>query len=144
MKETFLMLWLFLVCAIPVQLFANEKVKQRQNQQKECVEVLYFHSKQRCATCIAIEANIQKVLQQYFANELENGTVLFRAIDLSSKENEAVAGKYEVAFSSLLLVHHMGSAEQVENMTPFAFKNARKAPETFSEGLVKKINELLK
>lgn len=33
----------------------------------DCVEVLYFHGKQRCATCIAIERNTREVLEKEFA-----------------------------------------------------------------------------
>ena len=33
----------------------------------DCVEVLCFHGKQRCATCIAIERNTREVLEKEFA-----------------------------------------------------------------------------
>lgn len=37
------------------------KVEQSQPQgTKDCVEVLYFHGKQRCATCMAIEKTPKK------------------------------------------------------------------------------------
>lgn len=35
------------------------------------VEVLYFHGKQRCPTCRAIEANTKATLDSAFANELK-------------------------------------------------------------------------
>ena len=37
------------------------------------VEVIYFHGKQRCATCMAIEKNTREVLNSMFANELKSG-----------------------------------------------------------------------
>lgn len=35
------------------------------------VEVIYFHGKQRCATCMAIEKNAKEVVNTLFANELK-------------------------------------------------------------------------
>ena len=61
------------------------------------VEVLYFHGKKRCATCMAIEKNTKEVVEEQFADELGNGTVVFRIIDISDPENEEIADKYEVS-----------------------------------------------
>lgn len=39
--------------------------------EKDRVEVLYFHGKQRCATCIAIEKNAKAAIEAAFADELK-------------------------------------------------------------------------
>lgn len=39
--------------------------------EKDRVEVIYFHGKQRCATCMAIEKNAKEVVNTLFANELK-------------------------------------------------------------------------
>ena len=57
------------------------------------VEVLYFHGKQRCATCIAIEKSTQEVMEKDLADAVRKGEVKFRTIDISREENEAVAEK---------------------------------------------------
>lgn len=108
------------------------------------VEVLYFHGKQRCATCMAIEKNTKDVIETQFADELENGTVIFRIIDISEPENEKIADKYEVTWSSLFVSQWKDGKETYENLTEYAFANARTSPETFKSGLTEKINELLK
>ena len=72
------------------------------------VEVLYFHGKQRCATCIAIEKGTQEVMEKDLADAVRKGEVKFRTIDISREENEAVAEKYEVTWSSLFVVKHKG------------------------------------
>lgn len=113
-------------------------------QQNDYVEILYFHSKQRCATCIAIEKHTKEVLQKEYADELKKGKVKFRAVDISKKENEVLADKYEVTWSSLFVVKHGKKSEIKENMTNFAFSNARKKPDVFKSGLIKKIDQLLK
>lgn len=51
---------------------ASTDVEQAQQlEQKDHVEVLYFHGKQRCATCMAIEKNAKEVVEVQFANELK-------------------------------------------------------------------------
>lgn len=108
------------------------------------VEVLYFHGKKRCATCMAIEKNTKDVVEEQFADELGNGTVVFRIIDISDPENEEIAEKYEVTWSSLFVSRWKDGKETYENLTEYAFANARTSPETFKSGLTEKINELLK
>lgn len=107
------------------------------------VEVLYFHGKQRCATCIAIEKGTQEVMEKDLADAVRKGEVKFRTIDISREENETVAEKYEVTWSSLFVVKHKGGVETVENLTEFAFGNARKSPEVFKAGVVKTVREML-
>ena len=41
-------------------------------------------------------------------------------------------------------MRYKNGQETAENMTQFAFGNARKSPEVFKEGLVKTINDMLK
>ena len=107
------------------------------------VEVLYFHGKQRCTTCIAIEKGTQEVMEKDLADAVRKGEVKFRTIDISREENEAVAEKYEVTWSSLFVVKHKDGVEAVENLTEFAFGNARKSPEVFKAGVMKTVREML-
>ena len=67
------------------------------------VEVLCFHSKQRCATCIAIEKNARAAIDSAFADRLADGTLSFRIIDISKPENEAIAEKYQVTWAEFNL-----------------------------------------
>ena len=102
------------------------------------------HVKQRCATCIAIENNTLAVMKENFSEQVKKGKVVFKVIDISKKENEKIAEKYEVTWSSLFVVRYKNGQETAENMTQFAFGNARKSLEVFKEGLVKTINDMLK
>ena len=111
---------------------------------KDHVEVLYFHGKQRCATCIAIENNAKTALEEYFGEQTKNGDVEFKVIDISKDENEKIAEKNEVTWSSLFVVKYKEGKETSENMTEFAFGNARKSPDVFKAGVVRVVNEMLK
>lgn len=111
---------------------------------KDRVEVLYFHGKQRCATCMAIEKNAKEAVGARFADELKNGKVVFRSIDISKAENEKIAEKYEVTWSSLFVCKWKDGKETHENLTEYAFANARTAPDTFKSGVIEKVEALLK
>lgn len=111
---------------------------------KDGVEVLYFHGKQRCATCIAIEKHAREAVEAAFADAVKRGEVTFRIIDISQPENQALAEKYEVTWSSLFVVKHQGGKETAENLTEFAFGNARKSPDTFKDGVIAAVNKMLK
>lgn len=143
MKKALLMMALCLMAGCGS---GNTKAQKGNDQEntKDRIEVLYFHGKQRCATCMAIEQGTKATLEGQFADELKNGTLVFRIIDISQPENEALADKYEVTWSSLYLCRWKGGKETSENLTEFAFGNARTAPEAFAGGLASRIRELQK
>lgn len=123
---------------------SGENTANAKSTQKDRVEVIYFHGKQRCATCTAIEKNTREVLNSLFANELKNGNVVFKIVDISTPEGEKIADKYEVTWSSLFVNKWKNGKETRNNLTEFGFGNARKNPDAFKKGLADKIRQSLK
>lgn len=103
--------------------------------QADVTEVLYFHGKQRCVTCNAIERLTKEV-----TDSLANEKLVMKIIDISKKENEAIADKYEVTWSSLILDRD----GKVENLTDMGFSYAKGQPEVFKTKLVEAINNMAK
>lgn len=93
---------------------------------------------------MAIEKNTREVINNLFANELKNGTVVFKIVDISTPEGEKIADKYEVTWSSLFVNKWKDSKETRSNLTEFAFGNARKNPDAFKKTLADKIRQSLK
>lgn len=122
----------------------SESAAQAKNLVKNHVEVIYFHGKQRCATCVAIERHAKEVVDAMFANEMKDGKVIFKIVDISTPEGEALADKYEVTWSSLFVNTWKEGKETRNNMTEFAFGNARKNPDAFKKGLSAQIRQALK
>lgn len=112
--------------------------------EKDMVEVVYFHGKQRCPTCVAIEMNAKEVIDSLFADEVKDGLVAFRVVDISTPEGEAIADKYEVSWSSLFVNKWKDGKEVRNDMTEFSFANARNNPEVFKSELSKTIKFLMK
>lgn len=57
------------------------------------VEVLYFHGKQRCVTCKAIEKHTKEVVDTDLAELVKNGKLRFKEIDISTPEGEKLDRK---------------------------------------------------
>ena len=93
------------------------------------VEVLSFHSKQRCPTCIAIENETRNLLNSSFAQQLADSTVVFE--------------HYQVSFSSLILVKYDAGKPTVCDLTEYAFSKARVAPDEFKAELAGRLEALL-
>ena len=123
---------------------SGENTAAAKSPEKDRVEVIYFHGKQRCTTCMAIEKNAKEVVNTLFANELKNGTVVFKTVDISTQEGEKIADKYEVTWSSLFVNKWKDGKESRNNLTEFGFGNARNNPDGFKKSLADKIRKSLK
>ena len=143
MKKFLLMSLVTLIC-FGGAVNAQTKKVVKKTQDKTVVEVLYFHSKQRCPTCIAIGDNSKDVISKEFAQQVKAGQVKFKEIDISTAEGEKIGDKYQVTWSSLFVNQWKNGKETRNDMTSFGFENARNNTQAFRTGLKNKINQLLK
>lgn len=104
------------------------------------VEIIYFHGKQRCKTCVAIEQETKALVEGELAQQVKDGKVKFRIVDISTEEGKKLAAKYKVTFSSLFVVSSKGA----EDLTRFAFANARSNPKEFRKELKNKVVKTIK
>lgn len=140
MKKLFFMTILALLC-FSGAVFAQQA---KETQSGMIVEVLYFHGKQRCVTCIAIGDNSKDVVNKDFAPQVKAGKVKFKEIDISTEDGEKLADKYRVSGSALYVNQWKNGKEQRNDMTLFGFENAKNDTPAFRKGLKDKINQLLK
>lgn len=136
--------FLVMLIAFPFVLCQAQAKKTVSTTPKPVVEVLYFHGPQRCRTCVALEKATMEVLESQFANQVKSGSVKFREIDLSTKEGEKLGDKYEIAWSSLVIVRKQGKKEKVADLTDDGFRYAVKDKAKIQSLLENKINEFLK
>lgn len=115
-----------------------------QTNAKDYVEVVYFHGKQRCATCMAIEKYAREVVEKDFANEKKAGKVVFKVVDITTAEGAKLAKRYRVTWSSLYINGWKKGKEKRNDMTQFSFRYARSNPDQFKKGVRGKVNELLR
>ncbi len=108
------------------------------------VEVIYFHGKQRCMTCMSIEKETRFLMEGELAEQVKSGKVKMRVVDFSTIEGKTIAKKYKVTFSSLFVVTNPGQHEKSEDLTRFAFANARSNPEVFRKEVKAKVLNAIK
>lgn len=108
------------------------------------VEVVYFHGKQRCPTCMAIEKYAREVVERDFTELVKKGLVRFRVVDISTEEGAKQAKAYKVSWSSLYVNTWKKGKETRKDMTRFGFQHARSKTEEFKKGLEAEINGQLK
>ena len=98
------------------------------------VNVYYFHGKQRCKTCLAIEDVTKKTIAD---NYKDNPKVKFVEINIDEDKNKDVVEKYEIAFSSLLIT----KGEDHTDLTEQAFANAVKSPDALTNLIKEEVNK---
>lgn len=143
MKKIVLILTLITSLASCSRNAANDNSVTPQKE-TDCVEVIYFHGKQRCLSCRAIEKFSRETVDSAFQDELNNGTVVYKVVDITTPEGEALADRYEVAGSSLFISKRKDGKETKCDMTGSGFKNARKHTDIFKREVAGQIHEYLK
>ncbi len=63
----------------------------------------YFHGTFRCSTCQTIEKYSKKAIEYYFANELKNGTLEFKSLNVEEAENRHYVQDYQLFSRSLVI-----------------------------------------
>lgn len=115
---------------------ANTASEQTQVADQSTVRIYYFHGKQRCKTCLTIQQVAEEAFKENFG---ENSKVVFLEVDFSEKANSALADKYEVAFSSLIIA----TATEHTDLTELAFYNAVSNPDSLKQAVVDCTNKYL-
>jgi hypothetical protein len=104
------------------------------------VEVLYFHLTRRCVTCQAVETVSADAVRDLYAEEMKEGKVVFRSLNIEDKAAEADAARVQATGQCLLVI----SGETRIDLTSEGFMYARNKPEKLRAELKKAIDPLLK
>jgi len=102
------------------------------------IEVIDFHSTHRCFTCNAIEKHTKYTLDTYFQKELEEGTIVFKVINVDDEKNYTISEKFKASGTALFLNITQNGKEKTIDLTNFAFMKG-KDKTAFSEQLKSKI-----
>jgi thiol-disulfide isomerase/thioredoxin len=132
------LIYLVVVFAVAISLNSckNSTEKKNDSEANSKVIVYYFHGEQRCATCIAVQDVTKATLEENFK---DNKDVSFQEIDITDSKNEELVNKYEIAWSTLLIV----CGEKTTDITDDAFATAKESPELLKKQLTDEINNML-
>jgi hypothetical protein len=67
----------------------------------------YFHTTYRCASCRAIEAYSREAIEGAFANEIKDGRILWKVVNVEVRGNEHFVKDYGLYTKSLVLVNEV-------------------------------------
>ena len=113
--------------------------------QAQCVELRYFHGKQRCVTCHSIEKCAKEVLDESFASQQKDKKISMRVIDFSTEQGKPVAADHKVSYSSLFIVKiDKDGKETRTDLTRQGFQYAKRNPEEFKKIVKEAITKALK
>ena len=113
--------------------------------QAQCVELRYFHGKQRCVTCHSIEKCAKEVLDESFASQQKDKKISMKVIDFSTEQGKPVAADHKVSFSSLFIVKIDKKGKETRtDLTRQGFQYAKRNPEEFKKILKEEITKALK
>lgn len=76
------------------------------------VILYYFHGNARCPTCMKFESYSREVVKTGFQNELEDGRLKFRIVNVDEPGNAHYVEDYKLYTKSIVLVEMQGN-EQV-------------------------------
>ena len=97
------------------------------------VDLVYFHSPQRCNTCVYIEERVVYVVETYFQDEIDSGHLTFKILDLGDKDNAAIARKYGAVSSQLFINVIADGVDHIRHIKEVWFRDYLKDKEVFDE-----------
>jgi hypothetical protein len=100
------------------------------------VVVYYFHGKQRCKTCLAVQEIAQKTVTTQFGT---NPEVQFIEVDITEATQQNIVDKFEVTWSSLILATN----DNHTDITDQAFSMALANPQGLADFLTEETNKML-
>jgi hypothetical protein len=97
------------------------------------VEVYYFHSTNRCVTCMAVEEVTKEALKQYYGDQ-----ITLKSINSDEDKTNPLIKKHKIAGQTLLIL----KGNKAENLTSFAFMNARTNPDKLKSKIKETIDKM--
>lgn len=117
------------------QTAGNETEAKGQVADASVVNVYYFHGKQRCKTCMAVEKVTKETIEKAYA---DNKNVRYVEINTEDKANAKLVEKYQITWNALIIE----KGDNHIDLTKEGFANAVNTPDVLTELIKKEINNL--
>lgn len=83
----------------------NANLNNKESEILDQVGVYYFHFERRCNTCISVENNSKRALEELYPEQVKSGEYFFKAVNLDESEGKEIGEKMDVGMQTLLVVH---------------------------------------
>lgn len=112
---------------------ASEAGMQVAANEESAIEVYYFHATRRCATCNAVEEVTKAALAEKYGD-----TIRFFSINREEEKDHPLIKQHQLNGQTLLII----KGDKAENLTNYAFMNARTHPDRLKDKLIETIAAL--
>jgi hypothetical protein len=94
---------------VSLQLSCNGQTDQKQTGNESeiaaQVGVYYFHFERRCTTCINVEENSKKAVEELYPEQVKSGEYFFQSVNLDEKSGKETGDKMGIGMQTLVVVH---------------------------------------
>lgn len=104
------------------------------------VDVYYFHFTRRCVTCVAVENESKKAIEELYADKIKTGEVTFHEVNLDLEEGKKIAQELNRNGQGLIVV----SEESIVDLTQQGFMFAMRNPEKLRDALKQAVDNFLR
>ncbi|MCP4725760.1 MAG: hypothetical protein GY863_12025 [bacterium] len=132
-KAATIILILFVISSIFVmisKIIKEDTAYTNINDLPENIDVVYyFHSNYRCETCELVEKNTGDVMQEYYSEELRDGTLIWKVINTDEEGNQHFLDDYELYSGAVVLVKRRNGIELTYKSLELIWELAYDEPE---------------
>ncbi len=102
--------------------------------------VYYFHTSHRCETCVAVEDETKKALNELYPEKMKSDEISFKSIDMDEKEGEELSKAMEISGQTLIFI----KSDKKIDLTNEGFLYAVSTPEKLKSKIKETVDELIK
>jgi len=103
----------------------------------------YFHGNARCPTCHKMEQYAKETIEENFKDELNNGQLTFKAVNIEEKENEHFVNDYQL-YTKTLIISRVENDKEIEHKNLTEIWEHVRDKKSFFNYVTTEINSYLK
>ena len=103
----------------------------------------YFHGNARCSTCHKMEQYTKEAIEENFKDELANGLLVIKAVNVEKKENEHFVNDYQL-YTKALIISHVEDGKEIQHKNLTKIWEYVRDKKKFFNYVTTEINDYLK
>ena len=103
----------------------------------------YFHGNARCPTCHKMEQYTKEAIEENFKDELANGLLVIKAVNVEKKENEHFVNDYQL-YTKALIISHVEDGKEIQHKNLTKIWEYVRDKKKFFNYVTTEINDYLK
>ena len=103
----------------------------------------YFHGNARCSTCHKMEQYAKEAIEENFKDELADGLLVVKTINVEEKENEHFVNDYQL-YTKALIISHVENGKEIQHKDLTKIWEYLRNKKKFFNYVTTEINDYLK